>query len=81
MGAFHAYDIRGIYNVDFDRETAYKVAYFIPELLGTDKVAVGRDCRVSSDEIHDAVLKGIADAGADVYDLGLTTTPGLFRYR
>ena len=78
MGAFHAYDIRGIYNVDFDRETAYKVAYFIPELLGTDKVAVGRDCRVSSDEIHDAVLKGIADSGADVYDLGLTTTPAVY---
>ena len=78
MGAFHAYDIRGIYNVDFDRETAYKVAYFIPELLGTDKVAVGRDCRVSSDDIHDAVLKGIADAGADVYDLGLTTTPAVY---
>ena len=78
MGAFHAYDIRGIYNVDFDRETAYKVAYFIPALLGTDKVAVGRDCRVSSDEIHDAVLKGITDAGADVYDLGLTTTPAVY---
>ena len=78
MGAFHAYDIRGIYNVDFDRETAYKVAYFIPELLGTDKVAVGRDCRVSSDEIHDAVLRGITDAGADVYDLGLTTTPAVY---
>ena len=78
MGAFHAYDIRGIYNVDFDRETAYKVAYFIPELLGTDKVAVGRDCRVSSDEIHDAVLWGITDAGADVYDLGLTTTPAVY---
>ncbi len=78
MGAFHAYDIRGIYNVDFDRETAYKVAYFIPELLGTNKVAVGRDCRVSSDEIHDAVLKGITDAGADVYDLGLTTTPAVY---
>ena len=78
MGAFHAYDIRGIYNVDFDRETAYKVAYFIPELLGTDKVAVGRDCRVSSDEIHDAVLRGITDAGADVYDRGLTTTPAVY---
>ena len=78
MGAFHAYDIRGIYNVDFDRETAYKVAYFIPELLGTDKVAVGRDCRVSSDEIHDAVLRGITDAGPDVYDLGLTTTPAVY---
>ena len=78
MGAFHAYDIRGIYNVDFDKETAYKVGYFIPTLLSTDKVAVGRDCRVSSDEIHDAVLKGITDAGADVYDLGLTTTPAVY---
>ena len=39
---------------------------------------MGRDCRVSSDEIHDAVLKGIADAGADVYDLGLTTTPAVY---
>ncbi len=38
MGAFHAYDIRGVYNVDFDRNTAYKVGYFLPELLGTDKV-------------------------------------------
>lgn len=78
MGAFHAYDIRGIYNVDFDKQTAYKVGYFIPELLRADKVAVGRDCRVSSDEIHDAVLAGITDAGADVYDLGLTTTPAVY---
>jgi len=75
MGAFHAYDIRGIYNVDLDKELAYKVAYFVPELLGTDKVIVGRDIRVSSDEMHDAVLKGITDAGADAYDLGLSTTP------
>ena len=78
MGAFHAYDIRGIYNVDFDRQTAYKVGYFIPQLLETDKVAVGRDCRVSSDEIHGSLLKGITDAGADVYDLGLTTTPAVY---
>ena len=78
MGAFHAYDIRGIYNVDFDRETAYKVGYFIPELLQTDKVLVGRDCRLSSDEIHDWLVKGIADAGADVYDIGLSTTPMVY---
>lgn len=75
MGAFHAYDIRGIYNVDFDKETAYKVGYFIPELLGADKVLVGRDGRVSSPEIHDYLLEGITDAGADVYDLGLASTP------
>src|SRR5574344_317289 len=78
MGAFHAYDIRGVYNVDFDRNTAYKVGYFLPELLGTDKVLVGRDCRVSSPEIHEYLLQGITDAGADVYDIGLATTPMVY---
>ena len=78
MGAFHAYDIRGIYNVDFDKETAYKVGYFLPELLSADKVLVGRDARVSSPEIHDYLLKGITDAGADVYDIGLSTTPMVY---
>lgn len=78
MGAFHAYDIRGIYNVDFDRETAYKVGYFLPGLLGTDKVLVGRDCRLSSPEIHEYLLKGITDAGADVHDIGLSTTPMVY---
>lgn len=78
MSAFHAYDIRGIYNVDFDKETAYKVGYFIPELLDTREVLVGRDCRVSSDEIHEYLLKGINDAGADVYDIGLSSTPMVY---
>jgi phosphomannomutase len=78
MGAFHAYDIRGIYNKDFDRTTAYKVGYFLPELLSADKVLVGRDCRTSSDEIHEYLLKGITDAGADVYDVGLSTTPMVY---
>ena len=78
MGAFHAYDIRGIYNVDFDKDIAYKVGYFIPQLLEADKVLVGRDARVSSDEIHDYLLKGITDAGADVYDIGRSTTPMVY---
>ena len=78
MGAFHAYDIRGIYGKDWDRETAYKVGYFIPRLLSADKVLVGRDCRVSSPEIHDAVIEGINDAGADVYDIGLSSTPMVY---
>ena len=75
MGAFHAYDIRGIYNVDFDKETAYKVGYFLPELLKANKVLVGRDCRLSGQEIHDYLIKGITDAGADVDDIGLSSTP------
>ena len=67
MGAFHAYDIRGIYNVDFDKDIAYKVGYFIPQLLEADKVL-----------IHDYLLKGITDAGADVYDIGRSTTPMVY---
>ena len=78
MGAFHAYDIRGIYNVDFDKDTAYKVGYFLPELLSASKVLVGRDARVSSDEIQEYLLKGLTDAGADVYDIGLSTTPMVY---
>jgi len=75
MGAFHAYDIRGIYNVDFDKDVAYKVGYFLPELLKADKVLVGRDCRLSGQEIHDYLIKGITDAGADVDDIGYSSTP------
>ena len=78
MGAFHAYDIRGVYGKDFDRTTAYKVGYFLPELLGATDVLVGRDCRVSSQEIHDALLEGICDAGADVTDIGLSSTPMVY---
>lgn len=78
MGAFHAYDIRGVYGVDFDKNTAYKVGYFLPSLLETDKVLVGRDGRVSSPEIHEYLVKGITDAGADVYDIGLSSTPMVY---
>jgi len=78
MGAFHAYDIRGIYNIDFDKETVYKIGFFLTELLNTKKVLVGRDARESSPEIHDALISGITDSGADVYDLGLATTPMVY---
>ncbi|MBQ2108814.1 MAG: phosphomannomutase/phosphoglucomutase, partial [Bacteroidales bacterium] len=48
--------------------------YFLPLLLSADKVLVGRDCRLTSDEIHDWLIRGITDAGADVYDIGLSST-------
>lgn len=78
MGAFHAYDIRGIFGEDLDAAFAYKVGYFLPELLSTSKVLVGRDMRLSSDELYEALVKGVMDAGADVYDLGLSTTPMVY---
>lgn len=78
MGAFHAYDIRGVYNEDFDKQIVYKVGFFLPELLGTNEILVGRDVRSSSPEIREYLIKGITDAGADVCDLGLSTTPMVY---
>lgn len=75
MGAFHAYDIRGVYNLDFDKHDVYKIGFFLPELLQAKKILVGRDVRISSTEIFEYLSAGITDAGCDVYDAGLTTTP------
>lgn len=75
MGAFHAYDIRGVYNRDFNKDDVYRIGFFLPGLLGVDKVLVGRDVRESSPEIYEYLTKGITDAGADVHTIGIATTP------
>lgn len=78
MGVFKAYDIRGVYNQDFNKETAYKIGYFLPKLLPCDYVVVGRDIRLTSDEIFENLCRGINDAGVDVWNLGLSTTPMVY---
>ncbi|HBM75091.1 MAG TPA: phosphomannomutase/phosphoglucomutase [Clostridiaceae bacterium] len=78
MGIFKAYDIRGIYNKDFNCEDVYKIGYFLPKLLKTDRVLVGHDCRLSSGEIFEYLCEGINDGGADVYYTGYSTTPMIY---
>ena len=78
MGVFKAYDIRGVYNKDFNKETAYKVGYFLPRLLPCKFVVVGRDVRTSSDEIFENLCRGINDAGVDVWNIGLGTSPMVY---
>jgi len=78
MKAFHAYDIRGVYNQDFNKNDVYKIGFFLPELLKTKKVLVGRDVRISSPEIYEYLCKGITDNGADVHNIGLSTTPMVY---
>lgn len=80
MGAFKAYDFRGVFGKDFDLETVYKFGFFLPSLLKTDKVLVGRDMRISTPQMFEALANGITDAGADVYDMGLTTTPMVYYF-
>ncbi len=78
MGAFKAYDIRGVYNQDLNKDTAYKVGYFLPRLLPCKYVVVGRDVRLTSDEMFEYLCKGINDAGVDVWNIGLATTPMVY---
>ena len=80
MGAFKAYDFRGVFNKDFNLQDNYKIGFFLPTLLKTDKVLIGRDMRVSSPDIFENLSRGITDAGADVYDMGLTTTPMVYYF-
>ena len=74
-GIFKAYDIRGIYPKELNEETAYLIgrAFVLEEKM--KKVVVGRDCRTSSPQLMQSLKKGICDQGADVVDIGLTSTP------
>lgn len=78
MTAFKAYDIRGVYNIDFSKDDVYRIGFHLPALLKTGEVLVGRDVRSSSEEIYEYLCKGITDSGADVCSAGLTTTPMIY---
>ena len=75
---FKAYDVRGIYPSEINDEAAYRIARAMVVYLGADTVAVGRDMRLSSPAIAQAVIRGVTEQGADAVDLGLTTTDELY---
>ena len=80
MSAFKAYDFRGVFGKDFTLDDIYRIGFFLPELLKVNKVLIGRDMRTSSPAIFEALTRGITDAGADAYDMGLTTTPMVYYF-
>ena len=71
---FKAYDIRGIYPTELDKDAAYKIGRAFVTFLGVDRVIVGRDMRLSGPQIFKAVTDGIRDQGADVIDIGMVST-------
>ncbi len=78
MGFFKAYDMRGTFGADFDLDTVYRVGRELPGVIGAKKFLIGRDCRQTSPAIAATLQKGLADAGAEVTDLGLATTPMVY---
>ncbi|HYZ76941.1 MAG TPA: phosphomannomutase/phosphoglucomutase [Gaiellaceae bacterium] len=75
---FKAYDVRGIYPDELDEEGAYAIGRAYAEHFEPRKIAVGWDMRVSSRAMAAAAMRGAADTGVDVLELGLVGTEMLY---
>ena len=79
--AFRKYDIRG----DADSDLSDAFVADLGRALGTfwsrrdiRRVALGRDCRLSSPRIHSALLGALLETGIEVVDLGVVPTPLMY---
>ena len=71
---FKAYDLRGRIPGELNQDVAYRVGRAYAEFVRPKKVIVGRDIRLSSEELCSALTQGLLDSGVDVYDIGLCGT-------
>lgn len=67
---FKAYDIRGKVPGELNTDLAYRIGLATARYLKGKRFIVGRDCRLSSEELCREVTRGLTDAGADVLDIG-----------
>lgn len=74
MSIFKAYDVRGIYPTELNEEIAYKIGKAFVGIIKPKNVVIGRDMRLSSDSLFNAVAKGITEMGADVIEIGLCSS-------
>jgi phosphomannomutase/phosphoglucomutase len=78
---FREYDIRGIAGKDISAEFAYRLGRAFTEwaVAQTQKekltISIGRDCRLTSDEYAEALIRGLTNSGFDVLDIGTCPTP------
>ncbi|MFH1412563.1 MAG: phosphomannomutase/phosphoglucomutase [bacterium] len=81
---FRAYDIRGIYQKDFDEELAYKLGLAYCHMrrkeLGKEdlQITAGCDMRTSSPILKEYLIKGLSEGGAKVIDIGICSTPTFY---
>ena len=78
---FKAYDIRGVVPDALNTDVAHALGRaFGAEALaqGETTVAVGRDGRLSSPSLAQALIQGLCEAGLQVIDVGMVTTPMLY---
>lgn len=76
--AFKAYDIRGRVPDELNEELLYRIGRAYASQLGAKKVVVGRDVRLSSAALADALSKGLTHEGCQVLDIGLCGTEQVY---
>ena len=77
---FKAYDIRGITPRQLDPEVARRIGRAFVDYLGVEKIAVGRDARLSSPELAQAFIRGARSQGCEVVDIGVVGTDMLYYF-
>lgn len=75
---FKAYDVRGIYQKELDKNTGYAIGQAYAKYIKPKKIVVGCDVRKSGQEIKKQLIKGLTDAGVDVVDIGTISTDMLY---
>lgn len=78
---FKAYDIRGRTDTgELDPRLYELIGSGFVAMTGAAAIAVGRDCRESSPDLFEGLVRGITNAGADVVDLGEVPTDVVYYY-
>jgi len=75
---FKPYDVRGRLPDELNEDIAYRIGRGYAEFVKPKRVAVGRDIRLSSAALRDALTRGLTEAGVDVLDIGLCGTEGVY---
>lgn len=78
LTCFKAYDIRGKLGTELNEEIAYNIGRAYGQIYQPKTVAVGSDVRLTSEDLKQATIRGLNDAGVDVLDLGLTGTEEVY---
>ncbi|MDE1870083.1 MAG: HAD-IA family hydrolase [Candidatus Micrarchaeota archaeon] len=73
---FRSYDVRGIYNLDLNPETAMRIGRAIGTYLKRgSRITIAKDYRNGGSALHDAFIEGALSTGIDVVDIGTLPTP------
>jgi phosphomannomutase/phosphomannomutase/phosphoglucomutase len=78
LTAFKAYDVRGRIPTELNETLAYQIGQAYAAFVKPKRVCVGRDIRLSSAKLCEALMRGLCDSGVDVADIGLCGTEGVY---